>query len=78
MNTDTRIVRLEDHFWRIRSPKGSLAAQEQRELAAYLGEIRLPYQLIGDAPCIPETVSWETVYEMLEHFYDGRAEVYPF
>jgi hypothetical protein len=57
MNTDTRIVRLENRFWHIRSPEGELAAQEQRELAAYLGEVRLPYQLVGDAPCISETVT---------------------
>lgn len=73
---DTRIVRLENHFWRIRSPEGALAAGEQQELKAFFDEARLPYQLFDHAPCIPEAVTWEIVYELLEQFYDGRARVY--
>jgi hypothetical protein len=40
-----RIVRLEEDYWRIRSPEGELAAEEQAELRAYFDEIRLPYRL---------------------------------
>ncbi|MCB1098053.1 MAG: hypothetical protein KDN22_20950 [Verrucomicrobiae bacterium] len=75
---ETRIVRLEEHFWHIRSPEGALAAEEQQELKAYLDEVRLPYQLIDGAPGIPGAVSWEVVYEVLGHYYDGRADVLPF
>jgi len=28
--------------------------------------------------CVPGSVSWEAIYETLQHFYDGRADVFPF
>jgi len=73
-----RIVRLEEGRWRIRSDQGPLDAAEQGELKDYFDEIRFPYRMIDGQPCVPETVSWATIFERLEFFYDGRAEVYPF
>jgi hypothetical protein len=73
-----RIVRVEDDFWRIRTDEGEVDGAEQDELEDYFAEIRIPYQMMDGRLCIPATISWETVYEMLSHFYDGRADVFPF
>ena len=73
-----RIVRLEEDSWRIRPDQGELDTVEQQELRDYLNEIRLPYRIEHGRLCIPGSISWETLYERLAHFYDGRAEVYPF
>jgi hypothetical protein len=73
-----RIVRLEEDLWRIRPDQGELDAAEQQELRDYFDEIRLPYRVEHGRPCVPGSTSWETLYELLVHFYDGRAEVYPF
>lgn len=73
-----RIVRLEDGCWRIRPDDGELDGAEQEELRAYLDEIRLPYRIEHARLCIPGSISWEELDERLRHFYDGRAEVYPF
>ena len=77
-----RIVRLEEGQWRISSDQGPLNASEQEELKDYFDEIRFPYRMFDGRPCVPpcvpETVSWETIFERLEFFYDGQAEVYPF
>lgn len=73
-----RIVRLEGDLWRIRPDRGELDAAEQQELRDYFDEIRLPYRIERGRLCVPGSISWETLYERLEHFYYGRAEVYPF
>jgi hypothetical protein len=73
-----RIVRLEGELWRIRPDHGELDAAEQQELRDYFDEIRMPYRLQHGRLCVPGSISWEALYERLEHFYDGRAEVYPF
>ena len=73
-----RIVRLEGNLWRIRSDYGELDAAEQQQLRDYFDEIRMPYRLQDGSVCILGSVSWEAVYEILEHFNYGRAEVYPF
>lgn len=73
-----RIVTLEGDFWRIHPDEGELAAAEQQELRDYFDEIRLPYRIEHGRPCVPGSISWETIYERLLHFYDGRAEVCPF
>jgi hypothetical protein len=73
-----RIVRLEGDSWRIRPDQGELDAAEQQELRSYFDEIRMPYRLEHGRLCVPGSVSWEVIYERLNHFYDGRAEVYPF
>lgn len=73
-----RIVRLEGDVWRIRPEQGELEAAEQQELRDYFDEIRMPYRLHGGGACVLGSISWETLSEILEHFYDGRAEVYPF
>ena len=73
-----RIVRLEEGLWRIRLDEGELAPGEQEELKEYFDEIRMPYRLEHGRLYVPGSVSWETLYERLQHFYDGRADVYPF
>ena len=73
-----RIVRREGDSWRIRPDQGELDAAEQQELRSYFDEIRMPYRLEHGRLCVPGSVSWEAIYERLNHFYDGRAEVYPF
>jgi hypothetical protein len=73
-----RIVRLEGDLWRIRPDKGELDAAEEQKLKGYFDEIRLPYRIEHGRICVLGGISWETLYERLEHFYDGRAEVYPF
>jgi hypothetical protein len=73
-----RIVRLEDDMWRIRTGEGELDGVEQDSLEDHLAEIHMPYQMINGRLCIPATISWETLYERLSHFYSGRAEVFPF
>ena len=73
-----RIVRIEGDLWRVRSDQGELDAAEQQELKDYLDEIRLPYRMDHGRPCVWGSISWEVLFESLEHFCDGRAEVYPF
>jgi len=73
-----RIVKLEEGLWRIRSDEGELASAEQNELKDYFDEIRLPHKRDRGRLCISGTVPWEAVYESLQHFYDGRADVCPF
>jgi len=73
-----RIVRLEGDLWRIRPDQGELDAAEQQELRDYFDEIRMAYRIEHGQLCVPGSIPWETLYERLEHFYDGRAEVYPF
>lgn len=75
---EKRIVRLEEGSWRIRTDIGKLPKSEQIELIEYFNEIRLPYRLIDGCLCIVGDVDRESVFECLEHFYDGRAEVFPF
>src|SRR5256885_16042419 len=77
-NMPNLIVRLEGDFWRIRPDQGELDAAEQQELRDYFDEIRMAYRLEHGQLCVPGNIPWETLYERLKHFYDGRAEVYPF
>ncbi len=75
---DKRIIRLEDGFWRIRTGIGELSESEQEELKEYFDEIRMPYRIIASSLCISDGVDRDAMFEMMEHFYEGRAEVYPF
>lgn len=75
---EKRIVRLEKDLWRIRTDAGELPETERMELIQYFAEIRLPYCLIDGCLCIVGEVDRDAVFERLEHFYDGRAEVFPF
>ena len=75
---EKRIVRFEDNMWRIRTDTGELPQSERSELIEYLGEIRFPYRLVGDCLCIIGEIDRATVFERMEYFYDGRAEVFPF
>ena len=73
-----RIVRLEDDLWRIRTDTGELSASERDELIEYFGEIKLNYRVVTGHVCIAGSIDRGSVFERLEHFYDGRAEVLPF
>jgi hypothetical protein len=73
-----RVVRLEDGYWRIRSAKRDIGADEQRRLIEYFAEIRLPCKIIGGRIRVPDSVPWSDISERLEHFYDGNADVLPF
>lgn len=75
---DKRIIRLEENLWRIRTDAGELPETERMELLEYFDEIKLPYRIIGGCICIAGEVDREAVFERMEHFYDGRAEVFPF
>jgi len=74
----SRVVRNENGLWRIRSDEGELDQKEQDELKDYFNEIEMPYQYDAEIICISGSVTWETIYERLRQFYDGRAQVYPF
>ena len=75
---EKRIVRLEDELWRIRTDSGELPDSERKELEKYFGDIKLPYRLVDGHPCIGGDIERDVVFERLEHFYKGRAEVFPF
>jgi len=75
---EKRIVRLEEDLWRIRTDAGELSKSEQIELIEYFDGIKLPYCLAGGCLCIVGGVGRDAVFERLEHFYDGRAEMFPF
>ena len=75
---EKRIIRFEDNMWRIRTDVGELPQSERSELIEYFNEIRLPYRLVGDCLCIIGEIDRATVFERMEYFYDGRAEVFPF
>ena len=75
---DKRIVRLEDGFWKISTETGGLSKLEQEELEEYFNEIRMPYRIISDSLCISGVVDRDAIFERMKHFYDGRADVYPF
>ena len=75
---EKRIVRFEEDLWRIRTDAGELPKSERIELIEYFNEIKLPSCLAGGCLCIVGGVGRDAVFERLEHFYDGRAEVFPF
>lgn len=75
---EKRIIQFEDNMWRIRTDAGELAQSERSELIEYFDEIRLPYRLVDDRLCIIGEIDRDTLFERIEHFYDGRAEVFPF
>ena len=73
-----RIVRLENNLWRIRPQQGEIDVAEEQELREYFDEVRLPYRIENGRACIVGSIGWDALYERLQHFYEGRAEVYPF
>ena len=75
---EKRIIRFENEAWQIRTDTGELPQSEQSELIEYFDELKLPYRLAGDCLYIVGEIDRDTVFERMEHFYDGRAEVFPF
>src|SRR5271170_7571582 len=75
---ETRILRLEDEFWRIRTDTGELADAERNALRAYLDEKGFKTAMIDDNLAIAGELTWQEVVEPIEGFYEGKADVYPF
>jgi nicotinic acid phosphoribosyltransferase len=74
----TRILRLEDEFWRIRTDTGELAETERNALRAYLDEKGFKTAMIEDNLVIAGKLTWTEVFEPIEGFYEGKADVFPF
>ena len=75
---EKRILRLEDDFWRIRTDTGELADAERNALRAYLDEKGFKTAMIDDNLAIAGELTWQEVFEPIEGFYEGKADVYPF
>jgi hypothetical protein len=75
---ETRVVRLEEGHWRIRTEAGELSDSERDELIHYFGEIKLDYCLSNDHVAIVGSIDRDAVFELLGRFYAGRADVLPF
>ncbi len=74
----TRVVRVEQGYWRIRTDLGELSESETEELKKYFDEIEMPYSLIENNLCVNEEISQVEIFGRLEHFYEDRADVLPF
>jgi hypothetical protein len=75
---ETRILRLEDEFWRIRTDTGELAGTERNALRAYLDEKGFKTAMIDDNLVIAGKHTWTEIFEPIQGFYEGKADVYPF
>jgi hypothetical protein len=75
---EKRILRLEDEFWRIRTDRGELADEERNALRAYLDEKGFKIAMIDDSLAISGELTRKEVFETIESFYEGKAEVFPF
>ena len=75
---ETRILRLEDEFWRIRTDTGELAETERNALRAYLDEKGFKTAIVDDNLVIAGKLTWTEVFEPIDGFYEGKADVYPF
>jgi hypothetical protein len=78
ISMETRILRLEDEFWRIRTDTGELAETERNALRAYLDEKGFKTAIIDDNLFIAGKLTWTEVFEPIDGFYEGKADVYPF
>src|ERR1700687_3517180 len=78
ISMEKRILRLEDEFWRIRTDRGELADEERNALKAYLDEKGFKTAMIDDNLAIAGELTWQEVFEPIDGFYAGQAEVYPF
>ena len=78
ISMETRILRLEDEFWRIRTDTGELAGTERNALRAYLDEKGFKIAMIDDNLVIAGKLTWTEVFEPIQGFYEGKADVCPF
>jgi hypothetical protein len=78
ISMETRILRLEDEFWRIRTDTGELAGTERNALRAYLDEKGFNTAMIDDNLVIAGKLTWTEIFEPIQGFYEGKADVYPF
>ena len=75
---ETRVVRLEDDLWHIRTTAGELPESERDELIEYFCEIKMNHRVVNGHVCIAGAIDRDSVFERIEHFYERRAEVLPF
>jgi len=75
---EKRIVRFENEMWWVRADVGEISSSEREKLEEYFVEIKLPYRLADGRLCVAGGVDRDTVFERLEQFYGGWAEVLPF
>src|ERR1700730_12074069 len=75
---ETRNIRLADEFWRIRTDTGELGGTERNALRAYLDEKGFKTAMIDDNLVIAGKLTWTEVFEPIQGFYEGKADVYPF
>ena len=78
ISMEKRILRLEDEFWRIRTDTGELAETERNALRAYLDEKGFKTAMIDDNLVIAGKLTWTEIFEPIQGFYEGKADVYPF
>jgi nicotinic acid phosphoribosyltransferase len=76
--SSTSVRDLEDEFWRIRTDTGELAETERNALRAYLDEKGFKTAMIEDNLVIAGKLTWTEVFEPIEGFYEGKADVFPF
>ena len=75
---ETRVVQIEEGWWRIRTDQGEISSDERDNVVRYFNEIRFPYRIRARRVCVPESIPWAVIEESLLHFYDGWAELYRF
>ena len=57
---------------------GELAGTERNALRAYLDEKGFKTAMIDDNLVIAGKLTWTEVFEPIQGFYEGKADVYPF
>ena len=63
---------------RLAALSGELADSERNALRAYLDEKGFKTAIIDDNLVIAGKLTWTEVFEPIDGFYEGKADVYPF
>ncbi len=74
----TRILRLEDSRWIIRTKSRAIPKTEVRAIERYLTKVRIPHDVISGRLSIPARVSAKKVWHAVERYYRGSADLLPF
>jgi len=74
----TRVVREKEGYWRIRCGMRGISHKERDRLVKYFQKIKFPYEIIESQVVVPTNVDRETIFNKLEKFYEGEANIYPF
>ena len=75
---ESRIITLDDGYWRIHCDTQDVGLEEQKKLQEYLSEIQMPHEIDEFGIGIHGSVLWEEIDEKLRPFYRGVEEIYPF